>query len=339
MSTGQPAELRVDDQREPADHSSMDLWEERSSRCDGNRKTQRCGLLPSATTAGLLLVLLVGCGLTESLDGYGGGTHSPEDAGVDQGNAGSGGDAATSDSGGSAGDSSVEDSPDDAPVDGNDDTSEPEDAADATQDVLEDAPLDVSEDAPETGPDATVDSSTCLSTQKLCNGQCVEVTDPAYGCGLTGCTPCPTPAHATATCQGTTCLGTCQAGWADCNTSMIDGCEINTNSNALHCGGCGQACSTNRVTPTCVNGNCTGTCASGYGDCNNNLRTDGCEVNLNSDTAHCGACARACSIYRVKSGGLSCALGLCNTNDCNAAWSNVTMPPAPEPDDGCETPI
>lgn len=313
-------------------------------RCDGDFcKTRPRAFVPTVVTAGLLLVLLAGCGLTESLDGYGGGTLGPEDAGEDQGNAGSGGDASTSDSGGSAGDSSVEDSP----VDGSGDTSETdvsedvEAGLDATEDVSEDSPMDVSQDSPvqETGPDAKVDSSTCPGTQKLCDGQCVEVTDPDYGCGHTGCTPCPTPAHAVAVCQGTTCGGACLAGWEDCNSSMSDGCEINTNTNVLHCGKCGDACSTNHVTPTCVNGNCSGTCASGYDDCNNDFRTDGCEANLNTNTSHCGACGRACSTYRVKSGGLSCSLGLCDTTECNASWSNVTMPPAPEPDDGCENPI
>jgi len=241
-------------------------------------------------------VLLGGCGLTESLDGYGGGTPGPVDAGVDQGNAGSAGDASTSDSGGSAGDSSVEDSHIDAPQEGSEDTSEPDVSADAeagldaTQDISEDSLVDVSEDAPvqETGPDATQDSSTCLATQKLCSGGCVEVTDPAYGCGSTGCTPCPTPEHASAVCQGTTCSGTCLAGWANCNNSMSDGCEIDTNS----------------------------------------------------DVQHCGACERPCSTYRVKGAlSLSCSLGLCDTSDCNASWTNVSMPPAPEPDDGCETQI
>lgn len=340
------ADLRVDGDPQGAHHSPMDPWD--ASRCDGDScSKQRLRLLPSSLCTGLLLALLVGCGLTESLDGYGGGTLDPQDAGVDQGNAGSGGDASTSDSGGSAGDSSVEDSPDDTPADGSDDTSEPDVSADgeagldATEDVSEDSPMDVSQDVPaqETGPDAPADSSTCPATQKLCNGQCVAVSDPAYGCGSTGCTPCPTPSHASATCQGTTCSAVCVAGWGDCNNSMTDGCEINTKSNVLHCGSCDQACSTNRVTPACENGNCTGTCASGYGDCNNDLRTDGCEVNVSTNTDHCGACGRACSTSKVKTGGLSCSLGLCDTTECNAAWTNVTMPPAPEPDDGCETPI
>jgi len=285
------------------------------------------------TAAAAACLLVIACGLTESLDGYGGGTHDPKDASSDQGQAGTGGDASIPDSGGSGGDASFEDA--DASLDAQD-AEDAQEAGDSAGDSGDDAPDDGAADA-EGGLDAPDDGPPCGALQKSCGGNCVDLDDPAYGCGPTDCSPCPAPPHMSTVCQGTQCAaGTCSQGWTNCNTSTDDGCEVQTSSDPDNCGACGDACSGYHVpTRICSNGECVGACGSHYEDCNNDRLTDGCETDIDTDTDHCGACGRACSTDNV-TGALSCAAGVCNTTSCFGGWSNLNLPAAPEPDDGCE---
>jgi hypothetical protein len=70
------------------------------------------------------------------------------------------------------------------------------------------------------------------------------------------------PANATGTCTAGTCtIASCNAGYADCDPAM-DGCETDTQTDNLNCGGCGNTCPLNS---TCMAGQCV--CASGYSAC------------------------------------------------------------------------
>jgi len=70
-------------------------------------------------------------------------------------------------------------------------------------------------------------------------------------CGACGVV-CST-ANGTASCTAGSCqLGTCNAGFADCNGLRNDGCETNLNSNG-NCGACGRACA---VGQSCSAGTC-----------------------------------------------------------------------------------
>jgi hypothetical protein len=126
------------------------------------------------------------------------------------------------------------------------------------------------------------------------------------GCGLA----CSNNHMATLTCAAGTCNGVCAAGYADCNNNKLtDGCESQTATDPANCGGCGMPCSTNNMaTVTCTAGACTGTCAAGFFDCNNNLRTDGCEVNTASDPNNCSMCGHVCPPATP-----SCGNGVCTT--------------------------
>jgi hypothetical protein len=135
-----------------------------------------------------------------------------------------------------------------------------------------------------------------------------------------------------ATCTAGVCTGTCVSGFTDCNNNRrSDGCEVSTATDANNCGSCGAVCSSNHVpAPACSGGGCVGACANGFGDCNANRRTDGCEVSLANDVNNCGACGLSCStsnITRVCSSS-SCQAGVCNAGfaDCN---NNKQL-------DGCE---
>jgi len=46
---------------------------------------------------------------------------------------------------------------------------------------------------------------------------------------------------------------------------MTNGCNINTDTDASNCGGCGMACSSNNVlSPLCGGGMCNGACSAGH---------------------------------------------------------------------------
>jgi Cys-rich repeat protein len=143
---------------------------------------------------------------------------------------------------------------------------------------------------------------------------------------------CPVRPGATAACDATAraCLTRCNGGFEDCNLNPLDGCEAAPATDVRHCGGCGRECRLANATSQCAGGRCAiAACAPGWGDCDGNA-TNGCEVNLESSTFHCGMCGRACP---VRSGATpSCAAGACRSTcdpdraDCNG-----------RADDGCET--
>jgi len=90
----------------------------------------------------------------------------------------------------------------------------------------------------------------------------------------------------------------CPSGETDCSGTCRD-----TDTNDNHCGACGNTCGANA---SCVNGQCQ--CAAGWGNCDGNFATNGCEVDLSSNLTHCGTCGNACSGPATCDDG-SCALG------------------------------
>jgi hypothetical protein len=152
-------------------------------------------------------------------------------------------------------------------------------------------------------------------------------TDPdnCSGCGLV----CSSNHVAERTCHDA-CDGTCQTGFQDCNGDKLkDGCETGTTSNAKNCGGCGIACSSNHVTPSCAGSVCNGECSANFADCNANKQADGCESDSRTDAKNCGACGVACSASHVKP---VCAAGTCS-GDCAAGFADCNDN---KQTDGCE---
>ncbi|MBI5512336.1 MAG: hypothetical protein HY909_01130, partial [Deltaproteobacteria bacterium] len=151
--------------------------------------------------------------------------------------------------------------------------------------------------------------SACAAGREDCdrmasNGCETDTQGDASNCGGCG-SACALP-RATAVCSmGRCAIGRCDVGFGDCNLMAADGCEADLNTEAAHCGGCGMRCAIANGAPACMAGRCTvASCNAGFSDCNM-APGDGCEVNLNTDGAHCGACGRSCAA------GLTCQAGVC----------------------------
>jgi hypothetical protein len=167
----------------------------------------------------------------------------------------------------------------------------------------------------------------CKDSEKKCDGKCVAIDDPAYGCKKTGCTKCEGSDNAKAACSAGVCsIGSCDTGFADCNGLSSDGCEANVQMDPTQCGACGHACVTPGATAVCTAGKCEiGSCDAGKTDCNNDP-ADGCEADLQNDPQNCGTCTHACSV------GLSCEGGQCG-DFCPPGKGDCDN----NPNNGCET--
>ncbi|MBX3182526.1 MAG: hypothetical protein KF915_07850 [Polyangiaceae bacterium] len=151
---------------------------------------------------------------------------------------------------------------------------------------------------------------------------------------------CSTAGVDTATCAGAECAHDCRAGFGDCVTPAFpaadDGCEQDLTNDPAHCGACALSCVIPGAVAGCAGGRCVVTsCAAGAGDCDGDP-LNGCETDLQSDPAHCGACGRSCSASGAAT--TSCSAGLCRPV-CVPGLGDCQTPAAPLPDDGCETPV
>ncbi len=123
----------------------------------------------------------------------------------------------------------------------------------------------------------------------------------------------------------------CDTGYAECDGNTANGCESNLATDAKNCGSCNVACSNNNITtPTCSGGTCNGTCNTGFGDCNSDKKTDGCELNVQSDASNCGGCGKKCSNNNLTTP--TCAAGSCN-GTCNTNYGDCNSDKLV---DGCE---
>lgn len=121
----------------------------------------------------------------------------------------------------------------------------------------------------------------------------------------------------------------CPAGLGECDGNLADFCETNVTSSTAHCGFCGNACTTANGTPGCSGSACrVSSCNTGFGNCDNAV-PNGCEVNLRTSTAHCGACGAGCTSLN---GTTSCAASVC-VPSCNLGFGDCDS----SRPNGCET--
>ncbi len=171
----------------------------------------------------------------------------------------------------------------------------------------------------------------CGPSQTCCTRTCADLMSNPMHCGACGAA-CPAAARALATCVSGACSLRCEAGFADCNMSAADGCEVNTRTAANNCGGCGTVCpSRPNAGPACVAGACSVTCNAGFGNCN--LRPDdGCEIDTRASNSNCGACGAICTARA--NANAACSGGMCRQT-CVAPFVDCNGNSA----DGCETDV
>ncbi len=174
--------------------------------------------------------------------------------------------------------------------------------------------------------------STCNSGYSNCDGNDANGCETSTNTNVNNCGGCNNVCscpNGTPSCVNGACgCSACNAGTADCDGQVSNGCEVNTNTDATNCGGCGKVCNSTNGTPSCSGGSCSISCNSGYGDCNNSA-LDGCETQLNTLT-NCGACGTSCSRTNATA---TCTTGSCQIASCNAGYGNCDGNNA----NGCET--
>lgn len=150
------------------------------------------------------------------------------------------------------------------------------------------------------------------------NGCEVTLASDVNHCG--GCAVACQAANGTPACTAGACgVASCNAGFADCDGAVGNGCEINLNTDVTHCGTCALACATANATPACVAGGCAvAACNSGYADCDQ-APWNGCEVDTTSSVANCGACGNACALPNATP---ACAASACAIASCNAGFAD-----------------
>ncbi|MFO0559030.1 MAG: hypothetical protein U0269_13530 [Polyangiales bacterium] len=164
----------------------------------------------------------------------------------------------------------------------------------------------------------------------IASNGCESALNTAMNCGSCG-TRC---SGSTPMCDGATgrCVSTCPPGQTQCGTSCVD-----TNTSPLHCGGCGSPCATPaNSTAVCASGTCSSVCVAGFANCDS-LPANGCEVNTNTNTSHCGRCSNPCPARAnatvtcaAGSCGFTCLSGFgdCDGNAANGCETSLTRDPA-----------
>jgi hypothetical protein len=121
----------------------------------------------------------------------------------------------------------------------------------------------------------------------------------------------------------------CNDGFANGDGDLESGCEVNLMTDPNNCGALGNVVNLPNATGACVGGQPRiVACDFGFGNGDGN-HLNGCETNLMTDPANCGAVGQAVNIPHATG---ACAGGVAVLVSCNAGWFNVNGSLV----DGCE---
>jgi len=148
----------------------------------------------------------------------------------------------------------------------------------------------------------------------MCDGECVGLGDPAYGCNASTCDPCSLPHVTEHACDAVGCaISACEEMWGDCDDEADSGCEQSLNV-LNHCGGCDVACvAPDEGSASCATGTCLVSCDPSYTLCGAT-----CE-RVGNDVEHCEGCGLACP--SVPNATVSCVASECNFS-CLGGYAN-----------------
>jgi hypothetical protein len=157
----------------------------------------------------------------------------------------------------------------------------------------------------------------CSALEKSCDGACVEIDDPAYGCDPTLCTTdgCPQAANAQLACEAGQCvLGSCKTGTKKCGEKCVAIDDAAYGCGAASCDASTCPSQGTGGTVVCEGSACViGSCPTGYKKCGNKC------VAVSDPTYGCGAAtcdATACPA--AGTGTLICQASACVVGTCGA---------------------
>lgn len=148
----------------------------------------------------------------------------------------------------------------------------------------------------------------CPSGTTNCNGTCAVLSEDEANCGQCG-KQCLGGPNAGPECNGGQCRLSCFQGFGDCDSVFNNGCEVDTNQDVKHCGGCDKPCfqpPPGAAGPVCVGGGCG--CATGKTQCAV-ASTFAC-VDSTKDPKFCGKNCTECPP------GQGCVAGVCTKPPC-----------------------
>ncbi|MFH2010568.1 MAG: MopE-related protein [bacterium] len=154
---------------------------------------------------------------------------------------------------------------------------------------------------------ATVEA--CDNMDNDCDGDVDEdfnLQNDSFNCGFCG-NDC---AAQGLTCAAGTCVLVCPLGTTLCSGSCVD-----TDTDPQHCNGCGNLCTNDHGTASCLSGTCAPDCTGLWDDCDGNP-DNGCETAINTLT-NCGGCGTGCALANATE---SCATGSCLITACSAGY-------------------
>jgi hypothetical protein len=140
---------------------------------------------------------------------------------------------------------------------------------------------------------------------------------------------CPARPASLQGCVASRCVLACLSGYQDCDGDAANGCEVDVRTDGRNCGACGRVCRVAGGKGVCASGSCgVLRCDAGRADCDSDP-ANGCEVDTQTATAHCGGCGRACAPRSHAAA--SCAAGAC-AYTCDAGFADCDG----EAGNGCE---
>jgi hypothetical protein len=172
-----------------------------------------------------------------------------------------------------------------------------------------------------TGRSCSGGACVCNGGLTLCSGACVDTTTSNSNCG--GCNNICTGGRS---CVSSVCQ--CPAGQTFCG-----GVCVSMQTDPMNCGMCGRSCQTpaGTTTNTCMAGACVPMCGTLRASCDMEP-WDGCEENLASNNANCGACGRVCATSAGTTANTCNASGACIPT-CATGFDSCDS----QPWNGCET--